>query len=213
MRRLALLLLIALPCRLRLFCYRQFFGWKIGRNVRIGWSVLHADHVEIGDDVRIGHLNLIRNVRRLVIGKGTYLLNSNHVFGSANYLTDFPAEVTIGAGAGIMSRHFIDASGTVVIGDGVILAGRDTHLWSHSATLEAGVRKLIPTRVEIGSGAYIGARATLVGCRVPTGAFVGAGAVVVKPFADDVGRVLLAGNPAKVVKTYAAAETPPVQAV
>jgi len=62
--------------------------------------------------------------------------------------------------------------------------------------------QLAPITVEIGADAYIGARATLVGCKLPSKALVGAGSVVTKDFADIHDRVLIAGNPAKVVKTY-----------
>ncbi len=60
-----------------------------------------------------------------------------------------------------------------------------------------GVSRLAATRVEVGADAYVGARAMLLGCRVPPGAVVGAGSVVTKDFAPEAARLLIAGNPAR----------------
>lgn len=200
MRRLVLLVLVVVPCRLRILFYRHVFGWKIGSRVRIGFSYISADRVDIGDNVRIGHFNNIRGVRELVIGSDTYLLNFNQLFGASYDF--FPCSVTIGKNVGIMSRHYLDCAGTIVIGDQAKLAGRDSHLWSHTVTLIDGGQKLVPTTVKIGQKVYVGARSTLVGCSIPAEAMVGAGAVVTKNFENEPGRVLIAGNPAKVVKRY-----------
>jgi len=50
--------------------------------------------------------------------------------------------------------------------------------------------------VEIGAGAWIGAHATVIGCRVGRGAVVGAGAVVTKDVPDF---AIAVGSPARVI--------------
>jgi len=47
---------------------------------------------------------------------------------------------------------------------------------------------------------YVGARATLVYCRIPADSVVGAGAVVTKDFSKEGTGLLLAGSPAEVRK-------------
>ena len=202
MRKLILVLAVVLPLPLKLLLYRTLLKWKIGRNVRIGFSYLEAAEAEIGDEVRIGHFNVVRGVRRLRIGRGTYIANFNEIFGDGGYYEKFVSCLEIGAGVSLMSHHFIDLGGTVIIGDRTTIGGRDTHFWSHTRTLSGGAAQLEPTTVEIGTDVYVGARATLVGCSIPDGAVVGAGSVVTKSFAPEAQRLLIAGNPATIRKRY-----------
>ncbi len=169
-----------------------------GKKSSVGLSWIDADAGSIGNQVRIGHLNVFRRIKKLSIGSDSYILNSNHFFGTRSY-PDFPATLSIGEQVGIMSRHFIDVSGTVEIADRAILAGRDTHLWSHTLTPKGDLR---PLSIRIGEGCYVGARCTLVGCSIPDNWVVAAGSVVVGSFEPGPTRCLIAGNPAKVVKRY-----------
>ena len=202
MRKIILILAVILPLPLKLFLYRTLLKWKIGRNVKIGYSYLEAGDVEISDQVRIGHFNVIRGVRRLRVGRGTYIANFNEVFGDGGFYGNFVSCLEIGADVSLMSRHFIDLGGTVIIGDRTTVGGRDTHFWSHTRTLSGSGARLEPTTVTIGSDVYVGARATLVGCSIPDGAVVGAGSVVTKSFAPEPQRLLIAGNPAAIRERY-----------
>ena len=67
--RLTVLAIIALlPSFLKRSCYRLFFGYQIGKRVRIGLSIIDAKECRIDDDVQIGHLNLIIRVQKLELG-------------------------------------------------------------------------------------------------------------------------------------------------
>jgi hypothetical protein len=44
-----------LPSFLKRPCYRWFFGYRIGKRVRIGITIIDAGRCEIGDDVQMGH--------------------------------------------------------------------------------------------------------------------------------------------------------------
>jgi len=207
MRKLLLVLAALLPLPLKLGIYRRLLGWRIGKNVRIGWSYLDAGHVTLGDNVRIGHFNLVRGVKRLSVGSGTYIANLNQMFGAA--YPGWDSTLIIGENVNFMSRHFIDVGGTVTIGDRTVVGGRETQFWSHTRAFVDGAPSLQPTSVHVAEEVYIGARATLVGCAIPAGAVVGAGSVVTKSFAPEVARLLIAGNPASVRKRYDSdAETP-----
>jgi acetyltransferase-like isoleucine patch superfamily enzyme len=201
------MLAVFLPRPLKPAYYRAVFGWKIGKGVRIGLSLIDAQSVEIGDGVHIGHLNLFRKLNELKIGSQTWISNSNQFFGGRGD-PKFPSCLHIGRGVSWMSRHYVDASGTVEILDGAVLAGRDTHIWSHSIKVENGLRVLGSTTVRIGQSAYIGARSTIVLSNIPDHAMVGAGSVVTRSFPEEASPVLIAGNPACVKKRYTAAATP-----
>ena len=68
--RLGVLTAIAvLPSALACVCYRVFFGYKIGKKVRIGFSIIDANVCEIGDGVTIGHLNIFTRIDKLTVGE------------------------------------------------------------------------------------------------------------------------------------------------
>jgi len=176
-------------------------GWQIDQNVQIGLSYLDADQVWISENVYIGNLNIIRCVKQLRIGNNSRLMNFNQFFGRRDN-PRWTSQLTIGEHVQFMSHHFIDAGGTVTIGDRTTIGGRDTQIWSHGLTYETSEAMLSPLAVTVGSDVYIGARATLVNCHIPSKAVVGAGSVVTKKFAEEVDRLLIAGNPAMIKKRY-----------
>lgn len=211
MNRLLLLLLATLlPLNLKLFTYRKIMGWRIGRNVRIGFSYIDADQVCIGENVCIGHLNVIRCIKRLQIGENSRLVNFNQFFGRRDN-PNWVSQLTIGKNVHLTSHHFIDVGGVVTIGDRTIVAGRDTQIWSHSLIYKNSEPMLSPLTVSIGEEVYIGARSTLVNCQIPARAVIGAGSVVTKSFAEEPDRLLIAGNPAIIEKRYKATDSAPVR--
>ena len=201
MRKLLLLIATLLPLPLKLLLYRRVMGWQIDQNVQIGLSYLDADQVWISENVYIGNLNIIRCVKQLRIGNNSRLMNFNQFFGRRDN-PRWTSQLTIGEHVQFMSHHFIDAGGTVTIGDRTTIGGRDTQIWSHGLTYETSEAMLSPLAVTVGSDVYVGARATLVNCHIPSKAVVGAGSVVTKKFAEEVDRLLIAGNPAMIKKRY-----------
>src|SRR6266849_779635 len=57
-----------LPSFLKRPCYRFFLGYRIGKRVPIGLSLIDAALCEIGDCSEIGHLNVIIAVKSLTLG-------------------------------------------------------------------------------------------------------------------------------------------------
>src|SRR3954470_23619363 len=51
LRLIDLAFIALLPSFLKRICYRLFFGYRIGKRVRIGLTILDADECEIADDV------------------------------------------------------------------------------------------------------------------------------------------------------------------
>ncbi|MFM2061304.1 MAG: hypothetical protein RLZZ507_974 [Cyanobacteriota bacterium] len=202
MTNILLILAVIMPQPLKLFVYRRIMGWKIGKQVRIGFSYIESDEVILGDNVLIRHFNVIRSLKHFQVGSDSYIANFNEFFGNNSPGTQWVRELTLGEKVLFMSHHFIDVAGTVTIGSHTTVAGRDTHFWSHSMTYPDGVPVLAPMDVHVGKGVYIGARSTLLGCNIPDGAVVGAGSIVNKTFAPETSRLLIAGNPATIKKRY-----------
>ena len=201
-RSLVQVLAAPLPQPFKRRVFRRALGWVVADDAYVGLSYLDADHVVLEPGSYIGHFNLVRQVRSLHLGRGAYVKHFNHFFGCPEFSEFVDRSFAMGERSQIMSRHFFDVSGTVRIGSGCTIGGRETQMWSHSLVTRDGVDRLEPREMVLGDGVYVGARALLVHCRVPARAIVGAGAVLTRSYeADDGAQLVLAGNPAVVVRT------------
>jgi acetyltransferase-like isoleucine patch superfamily enzyme len=212
--RLALLALVALmPQRLKLALYRRIFGYEIAPDVRIGLTLLDARHVEIGPGARIGHGNVVVDVKRLVVGEHVRIGELNLVRGGdevrlgpyaelrrrneLNSIVDpdvanpTDPRLIVGAGTVITDGHRLDFTDRIELGERVILGGRQSSLWTHNRKRTAPVG--------IGARTYLGSESRLApGAHLPSGSIVGLGSVVTGTLRD--GDSLIAGVPAQVVR-------------
>lgn len=212
--RLTVLAFVALlPSFLKRFCYRLFFGYRIGKRVRIGLSIIDARECRIDDDVRIGHLNLVVRVKQLEIGDhcrighlniirggdevhlGRYSeiirMNEINSIAEPEVVNPIDPRFLLGDGSIVTTGHKIDFTDRVTIGRRSILGGRNSSLWTHNR------QRTRP--IDIGSFAYIGSEIRIApGGSVPSRCIVGIGSVITGELAAE--GHLIAGVPAKPVK-------------
>lgn len=212
--RLLLLTCTALlPSFLKRSCYRLFFGYRIGRRVRMGLSIIDARTCQIDDDSRIGHLNVIIGVANLRLGDHVKIGHLNIIRGGAevtlgryselmrmNEINSIPEpdavnpvdpRFTLGNGSIITTGHKIDFTDRVEIGRRTIIGGRNSSIWTHNR------QRTLPIR--IGELAYVGSEVRMApGSALPSRCVVGIGAVVTKKINAE--GFLIAGVPAKPIK-------------
>ena len=212
--RLAVLGLVGLlPSFVMRPCYRLFFGYRIGKRVRIGFSVVDARECSIGDDTTIGHLNLVIGVKKLTIGDHVRIGHLNIFRGGDEIRLGRYAEIIrmneinsipdpdvvnptdprflLGDGSVITAGHKIDFTDRVEIGRRSILGGRNSSLWTHNR------QRTRP--IEIGSFAYVGSEIRVApGGSVPSNSIVGIGSVLTSELTEE--GFLIAGVPAKPIK-------------
>ncbi|MGH9970072.1 MAG: acyltransferase [Pyrinomonadaceae bacterium] len=212
--RFALLAAIAvLPSFAKRALYRLFFGYRIGKRVKIGLSVIDARECAIDDDVRVGHFNLVLGVKKLMIGDHVKVGHFNIIRGGdevhlgryseiirMNEINSIPdADVVnpteprflLGDGSIITAGHKIDFTDRVEIGCRTILGGRNSSLWTHNR------QRTLP--IEIGSFAYIGSEIRIApGGSIPSKCIVGIGSVITGRL--ELEGYLIAGVPAKSIK-------------
>src|SRR5229473_403442 len=145
--RLLLLACIALlPSFLKRPCYRLFFGYHIGKRVRIGLSILEAGVCEIGDDSQIGHLNIIRGGDEVNLARYSELLRLNEInsIREPEVVNPVDPRFSLGAGSIVTTGHKIDFTDRVEIGRRAIIGGRNSSLWTHNRqrTLPVSVGEL-----------------------------------------------------------------------
>ncbi|MBC8032343.1 MAG: hypothetical protein H7Z16_19825 [Pyrinomonadaceae bacterium] len=212
-RFLALAITALFPSFLKRPIYRLCFGYRIGRRVRIGFSIIDALECAIEDDVQIGHLNLVVGVQKLVIGDHVRIGHLNIIRGGAevnleryseimrlNEINSIPDPVVVnpidprfllGAGSIVTAGHKIDFTDRVTIGRRSILGGRNSSLWTHNR------QRTRP--IDIGSFAYIGSEIRIApGGAIPSRCIVGIGSVITSALTGE--GQLIAGVPARPVK-------------
>ena len=212
--RLATLAFVALlPSAIARPCYRWFFGYKIGKRVRLGFSIIDAVECSIADDVSIGHLNVFTRIQKLSIGDHTRIGVLNMFYGGdavtfGRYCTvlrfneitsirepdvvnQIDQRLLIGDGSMIGAWHKIDFTDRIEFGKCVILGGRNSSLWTHNRQMTKSI--------EIGDYTYLGSEIRIApGGSVPAKCIVGMGSVITKSFQNEYH--LIAGVPAAELK-------------
>lgn len=212
--RLFVLALIALlPSFLMRTCYRLFFGYRIGKRVRLGVSIIDAAECHIEDDVQIGHLNVIIGVKKLSMGDHVRIGHLNIIRGGQevrleryseimrlNEINSIPEpdavnpvepRLILGAGSIVTTGHKIDFTDRVNIGRRTIIGGRNSSLWTHNR------QRTRP--IDIGEFAYVGSEIRMApGSSIPSRCIVGIGSVITTRI--DAEESLIAGVPARPIK-------------
>jgi acetyltransferase-like isoleucine patch superfamily enzyme len=212
-RLLMLAVFAVLPSFLKRPLYRLFFGYKIGKRVRIGVSIIDAGECTIDDDVRMGHFNVVTRVQKLTIKDHVRIGHLNIIRGGdkvslgryceiirMNEINSIPdPEVVnkidpvflLGDGSIVTTGHKIDFTDRVEIGRRVILGGRNSSIWTHNR------QRTMP--ITIGSLVYIGSEIRMApGSSIPARSIVGIGSVITAALTEE-GK-LIAGVPAKTIK-------------
>ena len=202
-----------LPSFLKRPIYRLFFGYEIGKRVRIGLSIIDAGECRIDDDVQIGHFNVVTRVHKLVIKDHVRIGHLNIIRGGdsvslgryceimrMNEINSIPDPDVVnkidpvfllGDGSIVTTGHKIDFTDRVEIGRRVILGGRNSSLWTHNR------QRTLP--ITIGSLVYLGSEIRMApGSAIPARSIVGIGSVITAALAEE-GK-LIAGVPAKTIK-------------
>ncbi len=146
---------------------------------------------------RIGKWNMIKNMRSVSVGPGGSIGRLNVISAHPVYVKLYPsgASLTVGANAYITSRHQMDCSGSLSIGDFSALAGHDSRVLSHSVDVARDAQVAYP--VVVGERSFVGTRCLLLGgATLPSHSVLAAGSVLARSRqAGESG--LWAGVPAK----------------
>ena len=215
-RRIRLVSLVVvglLPNAIKKPLYRLLFRYRIGPDVRIGWSLLDAQRVELGAGTRIGHFNVITRVGDLKTGRQVRVGSFNIIRGGdcvdlgdfatimrLNVLNAIPDHdcttnptsiLLLGEGAVVVSEHRIDFTDKVKIGRQVIIGGRNSSLWTHTRQTTAPIT--------IGDFCYLASEVRLApGAVLPPECILALGSVLAGQV--EILRSLVGGVPAKVIR-------------
>lgn len=202
MKYFVALLLFFLPAKFVRFicgCIR-YKGLKVsGKNIKIGFSIIVSDNIELTDSSRIGHLNFIkcnklsigggrinhlnfiRGAFSVNIAKGAWINNQNKISAIGDVYHEVSLVLKENAKIGV--KHLLDMTDSIIIGENSMLAGADTQIWTHNFYFSKDSSKIAreDAPVVIGRNCYIGARCTIMaGVRISNAITVGAQCCVPK---------------------------------
>ena len=202
-----------LPSVIKIWAYRTFRGYRIGKNVKLSFgSVIEAKEVDLGDHVEIGLMTILtgRTIRigrhssigimcylscpRIEIGEDAKIREQVSISGPMLPESSF----TLGSRTVILQRTSINPTMPVVIGDDSGIGGHCL-IFTHSSWLNIlhgypvsyepvtlGKSVWLPWRVFVMPGATIG-----------DGSVIGANSLVLGNIPS---KSLAVGSPAKVIK-------------
>lgn len=170
--------LLLLPNRIA-YVILNFFGHRIHHSVKIGWSWLHCDQLILSKNSKIGHLNLIR-IARLQMAEESSIRSRNRMrgkiflkmqneaaIGDSNSIYRGPYPIALGQTtlslgklAIITSKHHLDCTCSISIGNYTTLSGFSSQLWTHGFYhADTGRDRIrIDGPIKIGNNVSVGSR-------------------------------------------------------
>ena len=167
---------------------RGLFKYEIGKNVKIGKSIINCNSVKIGDNIYIADRNVF-SCEGLTIGNNTSIHSGNSFRGNANF--------RIGKDSRIINNHHFDLWNDINIGDRTWIAGNGSQFWTHGSLVTKLNNKDLS--IDIGNDVYIGSSVNFApGVKIKPLNLIGLGSVVLGSFLES--ETVILGNPAQVVK-------------
>lgn len=178
---LAFALGVLLPGSGRRLLYRLLLGYTFDQGASLGRAFIRVGALHMGEDSRIGHFTIIRNVDRVSLGKNARIGTFNWIYGfpagpSKHFAeeADRASELILEEQSSLTSRHIVDCTNRVTIGAFSTVAGFYSQILTHGIDIRTGRQTSRPITIGryclIGSGSLI-----LKGSVVPEGAVVAAG--------------------------------------
>jgi len=192
-----------LPWPLRRWLLNSLCGYSIDRRARIGVSLLGCSSVQMEAGSRVGHFNVIKGAR-LVMGEEARLGDFNWISAlPLRHPRHFREEVErdpafiVERHAAVTSRHFVDCSNTVTIGEFATVAGARSQILTHAIDFKRNRQASAPVR--IGRYCFVGtACVVLKGSRLPDYSILAASSCLNRGFEETFS--LYSGTPAARVK-------------
>lgn len=155
----------------------RLLGYKVGKQVKIGFSLVYCNSILIMDGGKIGHLNVIA-IDSLIMQRQSYIGSLNVIkgpiqiildeigaIGKSNFINRGKLGITYGIAilklgklSKITAFHYIDLTRSITFGDYSTLAGVRSQIWTHGYmhANEGPGRFRVDGDVNIGDNVYIG---------------------------------------------------------
>jgi acetyltransferase-like isoleucine patch superfamily enzyme len=192
------------PWAVRRLILTFIFKYSIASSARIGFSIVLARNLSMGAGSRIASFTICNAIDQCVLGErgsiGTFVYITGYPTTKTEHFAHVPnrkCQLLVGAHSAITSRHFIDCTAGVTVGEFSTVAGIRSQIMSHSINLKECRQDC--AAVFIGHYCFVGSGSILLpGSSIPDYCVIGAGCVVSKKLVDS--GCLYGGVPARFIK-------------
>ncbi len=201
MKRLLTALFCLLPSKIAVL-FLKMIGHKVSWSVKIGFSILLVNTLNLDEFTKIGHFNIIK-INSIKLAKRAYIGHLNIIkgpfamdfcargaIGNSNIISRAPLGVTYGDAvlklgelAKITARHTIDLTRNITIGNFSTIAGAASQVWTHGYIHDThgDGRIRIDGEVNIKNNVYIGSNCIVnAGVTIEKGITVGSNSTISK---------------------------------
>jgi acetyltransferase-like isoleucine patch superfamily enzyme len=181
-------------------------GWDVDKDAHIGPCLIwRVRELRMGSGASIGAGTVFRDMNTVRLGAESRIGNLDWFSGTASYIHvggSLAGTLLVEDGAAITSRHYLDCSGGITIGEMSTVAGVRSTILSHSVELGVSEQQTAPVR--IGKWCFISTGVVIApGIVIADRTVVGAGAVVVRDLTES--ECFYGGVPARRIRSLAGA--------
>jgi acetyltransferase-like isoleucine patch superfamily enzyme len=204
--RLALLVsgaTLIFPWVIRRWLLNVICRYSIAKSAYIGWSLIGCPSLRMGSLARIGHFNIVKGIP-VEMGESASIGDFNWISGASfqNTMhfkteTDRQPALRLERHAALTSRHFVDCSNLVDIGEFSTIAGTRSQILTHAIDFRRNMQ--VSASVRVGRFCFIGTGCiVLKGAKLPDYSILAAQSSLARGFDDPY--TLYSGVPAVPVK-------------
>jgi acetyltransferase-like isoleucine patch superfamily enzyme len=194
---------LLLPWGLRRRLLNGLCRYSIAPGTRIGFSLVACTQLRMESGARIGHFNVIKGAR--------LEMHEDASIGDFNWIAALPLDSTrhftseigrdpalcLGRHAALTSRHFLDCSNRIDIGEFATIAGARSQILTHAVDLRSSTQMSAP--VSIGRYCFVGTGCVVLkGARLPDCSVLAAASSLARSYDEPF--TLYSGVPATAVK-------------
>ncbi|WP_111508152.1 hypothetical protein [Mycobacterium kyogaense] len=181
----------------------RMFGHDVAASAHIApLLAVNVGRAVIGENAMIAPLNIFRRIRLLKVGDGASIGSLNTISAHPAYQALHPdvGVLVMGDGAIITSRHNIDCSGNVALGDMSGIAGQRTTILSHEIDIMLDVQSA--GWVSIGERSVVLTNCLLLkGAVLPPHSLLVANSMLSRPRKAHQAPGVYAGSPAEFIRS------------
>ncbi len=158
-------------------------GFELERGARVGFSLILIDKLVMAKTARIGHFSRLSGPFQVEIDQFGAIGNINTIIRAKRGISVGNSSLKIGVWGKITSRHLVDLTCSVTIGDYSTIAGNGCQLWTHGYVhaMDGIDRYRIDGPIIIEDNVYIGSMSFIsMGVRIAKGVIVGGGTSVAR---------------------------------
>lgn len=193
---LSYLISIMPTSRLRVFLYRNIFGYHINNSI-LGWNTVILVSQANLNGCCIGRKNKFTGPIDITIKKGA-IIGERNIFQCGWWTLEekfkkagYDRNLIIGVDSLITSNHYFDIVGSFILGDASWIAGYGSQFWTHGVGA-------IERNISIGKYCYIGSAVRFApGVSIGNNTLISLGSVLTNRYNEE--NVLIGGQPAKIL--------------